>query len=324
MDIIKPPKLKNGDVVGVISPSMPVFSKKGLTRGMKVLESLDFKPKLGPKALEVSGNYKAGSRKDRIQDLNAMFLDDEVKGIFCTGGGYVSIQLLPDMDWAMIEKNPKIFVGYSDITTLLNAITEKTGLITFHGPTIEVLSSETKSAKFTVQGLKDALMKGEKGKLPNYTEWKVLKAGKAEGNLVGGNLDVTASLLGTAYEPKWDGKILFWEEVGETIEGIDNMLWRLRVAKVFKKIEGMVIGKITNLQSIEDETEGWANLEKPPVLEDIILEATEGFNFPILYGADFGHDVPSLTLPVGAKAYLDCPAVGRIGKIMIMEKYLTD
>lgn len=324
MDIIKPPKLKNGDVVGVISPSTPVFSKKDLTRGMKVLESLGFKPKLGPKALEVTGNYKAGTRKDRLHDLNAMFLDDEVRGIFCTGGGYISIQLLPDMDWSMIEKNPKIFVGYSDITTLLNTITEKTGLITFHGPTVETLNSETKSAKFTLQSLKDSLMKGEKSRLANYTEWKVLKAGKAEGNLVGGNLDVTSSLLGTPYEPKWDGKILFWEEVGETIEGIDNMLWRLRVAKVFKKIEGMIVGKITNMQSIEDETEGWSNLENPPVLEDIILEATEGFNFPIIYGADFGHDVPSLTLPIGAKAFMDCAAVGRIGKVSIIEKYLTD
>lgn len=329
METIKPPKLKNGDVVGVISPSEPVFSKKKLSRGLKALEAMGFKPKLGPKALEVYANYQAGTREDRIKDLHSMFLDDEVKGIFCTGGGYASIQLLPDIDWEIIEKNPKIFMGYSDITVLLTAIHEKTGLITFHGPTVEAglssdLGSLSRGKKFTLKSFKSALTKGEKGPLPNYTEWKVLKPGKGDGILIGGNLNVLLSLMGTPYEPKWDGKILFWEEVDETIEGIDNYLWRLRVAKVFKKIEGMVVGKITNLHSIEEETGGWANLEKPPVLEDVIMQATEGYNFPILYGVDFGHDVPSLTLPVGAKALLDCPAPGRVGKVSITEKYLAD
>lgn len=324
MDTIRPSKLKTGDVVGVISPSTPVFSRKNLSKGLKLLESIGFKPKLGPKALEVQANYKAGTKEDRLHDLHAMFLDDEVKAIFTTGGGYVSIQLLPDIDWEIVEKNPKIFIGYSDITTLLTAMTNKTGLVTFHGPTIENLNTETKGGKFTLKSLKNTLMKGETGRLPNYTEWKVLKPGRAEGTLIGGNFNIMLSLMGTPYEPKWDDKILFWEEVDETIEGLDNYLWRLRVAKVFKKIEGMIVGKITNLQSIEDETEKWANLEKPPIIEDIILEATKGYNFPIIYGVDFGHDVPSLTLPVGAKAAIDCPAPGRIGKITLTEKYLAD
>lgn len=257
-----------------------------------------------------------------------MFLDDEVKAIFCTGGGYASIQLLPDIDWEIIEKNPKIFIGYSDITALLTAMSEKTGLITFHGPTVEAgLTSDlgaSKGKKFTLKSLKNALMKGETGKLGGFTEWKVLKLGRAEGALIGGNLDVMLSLMGTPYEPKWDGKIFFWEDVGLTIEDIDNFLWRLRVAKVFKKIEGMIVGKITDLRSIEEETEKWANLEKPPTIEEVISNATEGFNFPILYSVDFGHDVPTLTLPVGAKALLDCPAPGRVGKISIKEKYLAD
>ena len=322
--MIKPPKLKPGDVVGVVSPSMPVFSKKALSNGMAILESMGFKPKLGPKALEVHANYQAGPIKDRLTDLLAMFLDDEVKAIFCTGGGYAAIQLLPEIDWSIIEKNPKIFVGYSDITTLLTAITEKTGLITFHGPLIQGLNSETKGGKFTLKNFKNAITKGEPGSLSSFTEWKVLRPGRAEGTLIGGNFDTLLGLMGTPFEPKWDGKILFLEETAENIESLDNFLWRLRVAKVFKKIEGLIIGKITDLISIEDETEGWANMDKPPVLEDIILEATEGYNFPVIYGVDFGHDVPSLTLPVGAKALLDCSAKGRVGKIQITEKYLAD
>jgi len=323
MDIIKPRKLKAGDVVGIVSPSSPVISKRNLSRGMKILESLGFKPKLAPRALEVHANYQAGTREERLMDFHAMFADDEVKGIFCTGGGYASIQLLQDIDWDIIRKNPKVFVGYSDITTLLNPMFEKSGLITFHGPTIEGLMNETKGAKYTVRNLKEAVMKGDTRKLPEFTEWKTLKPGKAEGGLVGGNLNILTALLGTPYEPKWDGKILFWEEVNETIEGLDNYLWRLRISKVFKKIEGMVIGKVTDVQSIDDEdNDKWATLEKPPVLEDVILRATEGFNFPILYGVDFGHDVPSLTLSVGAKVGLNCPAQGRIGSISILEKYL--
>lgn len=319
-----PPKLKPGDVVGVISPSSPVFSKKNLTRGMKVLESLGFKPKLGPKALAVHGNYMAGSREDRLSDLHAMFLDDEVKGIFCTGGGDSAMQLLSGIDWELIKKNPKIFVGYSDITTILAAMHEKTGLITFHGPTIEGFNSDTKGGKYTLAHFKNTVMKGNAGELEGYTEWKVLKPGRDEGELVGGNLNTITYLLGTPFEPKWDGKILFWEEVNETVAAIDNFLWHLRNARVFKKIEGMVVGKITNLETIEDETEKWASLDRPPLIEDVILKATEGYNFPILYGVDFGHDAPSLTLPIGTKALLDCPMSGRTGRMYIQEKYLKD
>ena len=321
---IKPSRLKSGDVVGIISPSSAVYSKKTLSKGMRVLESIGFKPKLGPKALAVSGSYQAGTPEDRVHDLHAMFLDDEVKAVFCTGGGYSSIQLLPDIDWEVIEKNPKIFVGYSDITTLLTAINQKTGLVTFHGPLILGLDSDTKGGRYTLRQFKNTLMKTEPTKLQGYTEWKVLRPGKAEGELLGGNLDVLLSLMGTPFEPRWDGKILFWEEVDETIEGLDHYLWRLRVSKVFKKIEGMVIGKITDLQPIDEDEETWSHLDNPPTIEDVILKATEGFNFPILYGADFGHDVPSLTIPVGVKARLDCPAVGRVGKLSILEKYLTE
>lgn len=322
MEIIKPQKIKRGDVIGVISPSTPIVSKQELSKGMKVLESMGFRPKLGPNALEVHASYQAGTREDRLSDLHAMFADDEVKAIFCTSGGYSAIQLLSDIDWDIIRKNPKIFVGYSDITTLLNPIYEKTGLVTFHGPMILGLDSETKGGKYTVRNLKNVLMKGETGKLPAYTEWKVLRQGKAEGTLIGGNLNILLSLIGTPYEPKWDDAILFWEETDETIEGIDNYLWRLRLAKVFKKIDGMIVGKVTNIYSIEEDNDKWAALEKPPVLENVILHATEGFNFPILYNADFGHDVPSLTIPIGAKATLDCPAQGRIGGISLIEKYL--
>jgi len=324
-DVVKPEVLKKGDVVGIISPSTPIYSKRDLSRGIRALEKLGFKPKLSEGALAVSGGYLAGTREERLKDLHRMFLDDEVKAIFCTGGGYASIQLLPDIDWDLIEKNPKIFMGYSDITALLIAMYEKAGIVTFHGPMIQGLRNETKGQKFTMNSFEETLMKGKTGKVQAFTEWKTLKQGRAEGTLVGGNLDTILSLIGTPYEPKWDGKILFWEETDETIEGIDNYLWQLRIAKIFKKIEGMVVGKISNMHPIdEDDEDRWGKIEKPPMVEDIILEATKGFDFPILYGVDFGHDVPNLTLPIGAKASMDCSELGRIGKFAITEKYMKE
>jgi muramoyltetrapeptide carboxypeptidase len=324
-EIIKPPKLKKGDIIGVIAPSNPIAYKQEVTYGMKILEGLGFQPKLSPKALEVHGNYQAGTREDRLSDFHQMFAVDEVKGIFCASGGYSSIQLLQDIDWDLIKKNPKVFLGYSDITTLLNAIYTKTGLITFHSPNVESLDSpRTKGGKYTVENLKQILMKGNPQKYASYTEWKTLKPGRAEGDLIGGNLNVLTSLLGTPYEPKWDGKILFWEEVDATIEEIDNYLWRLRVAKVFKKIEGMVVGKITNIETMEAEDDYRRALDKPLTLENVIQHATEGFNFPILYGVDFGHEVPSITIPIGAEAKIDCPAPRRVGSFAITEKYLSE
>jgi muramoyltetrapeptide carboxypeptidase len=324
-DVIKPEILEKGDVVGIISPSTPIYSKKDLSRGIRALEKLGFKPKLAEEALAVSGGYLAGTREQRLKDLHRMFLDDEVKAIFCTGGGYSSLQLLPDIDWDIIQKNPKIFMGYSDITTLLIAMHEKTGMVTFHGPMVQGLRSETKGQKFTMNSFEETLTKGKTGKVASFTEWKTLKKGRAEGTLIGGNLNTILGLIGTPYEPKWDGKILFWEETDETIEGIDNYLWKLRIAKVFKKIEGMIVGKISNMHPIdEDDGDTWGKIEKPPMVEDVILEATKGFDFPILYGVDFGHDVPNLTLPIGAKASLDCSEEGRIGKLAITEKYLKD
>ncbi len=324
MNTQKPIKLTEGDVVGIVSPSGPVFSKRDLTRGMKALESIGLKPRLAPKALEVHANYQAGRKSDRLHDLKAMFLDDEVRAIFCASGGYSAIQLLPDIDWRTIQKNPKVFVGFSDITILLNTIHEKTGLITFHGPNVEDLDLATKGGKYSLKMLENAVVHGKTENLDTYTEWKVLREGRVEGEFLGGNLSVLLSLMGTPYEPKWEGKILFWEEDNETVEGIDNFLWRLRVAKVFKKIEGMVVGKVTRLQSIEEDGSAWGDLEKPPTLEDVIIEATNGYNFPILYNVDIGHEVPSLTLPIGAKALLDCPKKGRVGNIALTDSYLAE
>lgn len=326
-EIIKPARLKSGDKIGIISPSSPLSSKRRLFRGMNVLRSMGFVPILSQSVSKALSPHQAGSLEERLLDFHTMFADKEIKGIFCTTGGYISIQLLPFIDWNVIKKNPKVFVGYSDITVLLNAIYSKTGLITFHGPMIEWLDrGDTRSGRYTIKNLKNVLMKGAIGKMFPFTEWRVLKSGRATGVLIGGNFNIFTSILGTHYLPKCEGKILFLEEVDETIEGLDNYFWRLRASGVFKKIQGLIIGKITNVQDFDDEYDG-KNRKKirsgvSPTQEEVILQATRGFDFPIMHDVDFGHDVASMTLPIGGRVRMECPSREKIGSVFIVRNYL--
>jgi muramoyltetrapeptide carboxypeptidase len=319
--VVRPKMLKAGDSVGIISPSS-LITRTDIRRGIEILRSMGLSVRLGANALRKRYGYQAGSPEERVSDFNEMFSDPSIKGIFCTTGGYSAIQLLPDIDWDLIKKNPKVFVGYSDITTLLNAIYRKTGLVTFHGPLIEGLGKYMNGGcVYTVDSLTRTLMEGGTGPLPSYTKWSVLKPGIAEGTLIGGNLNVLLSLIGTPYEPKWEGSILFLEEVDDTDESIDHCMWCLRIAGVFDAIRGIIVGKFTKMYSIRRDG-SIPPVRNASIVRRIILSATEGFNFPILYGVDFGHYVPSLTIPVGARASIDCRDVNGKGSFSIVEKYL--
>lgn len=321
---ILPSRLYPGDVVGIISPSAPVDSREDLEKGLEALRSLGLVPKPSKNALAVHRNYMAGTRAERLEDFHAMFSDSEVKAIFCTGGGYVSGQLLMDINWDFIRKNPKIIMGYSDITTILLAIWKKTNMVTFHGSTIEGWDAKDPSEQFVLEHFKSILMEGTLGAMPHLTGWTVLRPGCVHGRLLGGNLDILTGFLSNAYAPKWDGAILFWEELEETVERLDHHLTRLRVDGIFKKIRGMIVGKITDLQPLEEEESRDRHFGKAPSVEEMILEATEDYDFPILYGVDFGHRVPTLTFPIGARVLLDCPRGGREGNISILQKYLGE
>jgi len=321
---VLPSRLEAGDVVGVISPSTPVDSREELEKGLETLRSFGLIPKLSKNALAVHRNYMAGKYEDRLEDLHAMFADPEVRGIFCTGGGYVSNQLLLDINWDLIRKNPKILVGYSDITTLLLAIWKKTNMVTFHGTAIEGWDAKDPCEQFTLEHFRSVLMDGALGAMPHLTKWTVLRPGCVQGRLLGGNLEILTAYLINAYAPKWDGAILFWEDTDETIERFDFHLTRLRVDGIFKKIRGMIVGKVSNLQPIEEEDGRGHDLGRAPSVEEMILEVTKDYTFPILYGADFGHVLPTLTLPLGARVLLDCPRGGREGNISILQKYLEE
>ncbi len=321
--LVLPPRLKEGDVVGVISTSSPVMSAENLKRGMDALETLGLKPKLAPNALNGHKNYMAGTDEERISDFHAMFADPEVKGIFCTGGGHTAMHLLPRIDWELILHNPKIFVGYSDVTSLLLAIWNKTGLVTFHGSAIEELNISDPEDAFTVAQFKYMLMDGTIGALSRRSTWEVLRGGEARGHLVGGNFEILTESIGTPYEPDWEDAILVVEETEETAATLDHYLWRLRLTGVLDKISGMIVGKVTEYESTEEDNEP-PHLGKSPSPEEVILSETKGFSFPILYGVDFGHDVANITLPIGVDTYLDCTSLFPHGRISILGSYLSD
>ena len=248
---IKPRALRKNDKIGIISPSEPIIYKKKFLRGVKTLKKMGFRVVLGKNVLKEHGAYMAGTDEKRAADLNAMFKNRGIRGIFCSRGGMTSNRLLDLIDYRSIKKNPKVFMGLSDITVLSNVIHKKTGLVTFHGPNVEFGFSHGIKGRhnFTFEYFKKAVMTPRPiGNVPRWKTIDVLKAGKASGALVGGNLEVLMTLLGTKYEPNWKGKIFFWEEAGRTTEEIDFWLTHLRLSGVFEKISGMAIGKLVRLR----------------------------------------------------------------------------
>lgn len=248
----------------------------------------------------------AGTDQERASDLNAMFRNKEIKGIFCSRGGFNSNQILELIDYDAIRKNPKVFMGLSDITVLLNAIYKKTGLVVFHGQNVEFGFSRGFSGinGYTAEYFSKAVMDNNPiGPIRNRRKLEIMKKGKVSGELIGGNLESLMALIGTGYEPDWKNKILFWEEDGNTTEDMDFYLTHLKLCGAFEKISGMVIGKITNYNVLEPGDD-WKK-EKILPFARIILNACRDYKFPVIKGVAFGHYYPQITLPVGARASID-------------------
>lgn len=302
MKMIKPAALEIGDTIGIVSPSGPILFKKDyVMNGIKILQEMGFKTKLGKNALKENG-YMAGTDEERKNDLMEMFEDKKIKAIFTTRGGDVASRLLDILDYNAIRKNPKILMGLSDITVLLNAINKKTGLVTFHGPLVawgvncsfwRLKSMESYSKGYM---LKTLTVKKPVGNIKPVAKRIAIKEGKTEGILIGGNLDCIEKLSGTKYEPDFRKKIFFWEEFREYVEDMDRDLTHLRLHGIFDKINGMIIGHL----------EGYLSKgEKYKRFEKMIKEVTKEYDFPILKAEEFGHTLKNAIIPVGIKARID-------------------
>lgn len=286
-------RLNYGDTIGLIAPA-GIANEENIDKGIKKLESMGFRVKEG-KSIYKKWGYFAGEDVERAEDIMDMFEDKAVDMILCVRGGYGSMRLLPYLNFSKIKKNPKIFMGYSDITALLNYIYQKTGLITFHGP---MLTSDFDN-EHTRKSFIAAVMLGYNNySIINPCDMKLLSNSdkKVEGKIVGGNLSLICGTLGTKYAIDTKGNILFIEEVGEQPYKIDRMLTQLILSDKLKECEGIILGQFTEC---EDPSSGF-------LLNEVIKDRLLSLNKPIVANLASGHDNPKLTLPIGAKCRLNC------------------
>lgn len=300
--MLKGKKLQTGDTIGLIGPSGAVRTEGAVERAVEYAKGLGFQVKLGESAHARYG-YLSGKDEVRARDVNAMFADPQVDAIVCTRGGYGTMRILDMLDYDVIRANPKIFVGFSDITAMHIAFLEKAGLATFHGPMATGWNDEFPDG-FTQKAFYDAVMKAEPlGALNNaqgYHERKTVNAGSAEGLLVGGNLSLIAGTIGTPYELDTKGRILFIEEIGERTYCVDRMLTQLRLAGKFNDCAGIVFGDFNDCP-----------VEYPEfglTLEEVIRDIAAPCAKPIFTGLQAGHVSPKLTLPFGVRCRMDADA----------------
>ncbi len=312
-DVIFPAGLKTGSRVGLISPAGSVDEKQVLESEAN-LRSIGLEPVRGKNVLGKFG-YLAGSDRERADDVNKMFSDDSVEGIWCTRGGYGCSRMLGYLDYEIIRKNPKPLIGYSDITALNYALFAKTGLVSFSGPvgisTFDELSiSSIKSLLFSGNISQGHIIKNGTGKTDEYTPMTIME-GKSRGRLIGGNLSVIVSLIGTPYEPDYENAILFIEEVSEEPYRIDRMLTQMLLSGRLNKIKGIAAGIFTKCVSNEERS----GLSGSFSFREVLTDRLKNPAVPAFYGFGFGHVSNKYTIPFGAMAELDASA----GTLTILE-----
>ncbi|MEX1002348.1 MAG: LD-carboxypeptidase [Crocinitomicaceae bacterium] len=293
--ILKPKGLIKGQTIGLTAPAGSIWNKYHITKIQQILGDLGFLTKVGPTNYEQKG-YLAGSDEMRAKEFMEMVEDDSIHGILTMRGGWGCSRMLDLLDFDIIAKHPKVIMGFSDITSLINAIYLKTGLFTFHGP-----CGYSSWDDFTTNEVIKATVLGHPYEMKNPSDseevQKVWSSGKAQGRLVGGNLTVISSMIGTSYEPNWSKKILFLEEIKEEPYRVDRMLWQLKQAGVFKKINGLVLGSFRKCEPEEPE--------KSFTLEEVFEQHFSAVPFPVFQGASFGHIGPKFTLPIGVNAEIN-------------------
>ena len=303
---VRPVRLQPGDTVGLVDPASALWEPMNVEIVEESLAALGFKTKRGTNLLARRG-YFAGTDEQRAADVSAMFADPEVRAILCVRGGWGCARLLPLLDWPAIARHPKILLGYSDVTALLLALHAKTGLVTFHGPV-----GTSQWNPFNVGYMKRVLQEGEAVTFENLREVgeddltvvenrvQTLHPGTARGRLLGGNLSVLASLVGSGYLPDWDGCILFLEDVEEAPYRIDRMLTQLRLAGILRQARAVIWGRCSDC----GPGEGFGSLTISEVLQDHI----KPLGVPAWQGAMIGHIEKQFTLPVGIEVEADATA----------------
>jgi muramoyltetrapeptide carboxypeptidase len=299
--IIKPKRLKTGDTVGVIAPASGV-SPEDLEKALQNLADLGLKTKVGKHARAQNG-FLAGTDGQRLADLHWAFADKEIDAVWCVRGGYGVSRLLPAVDFNLIKKNPKIFIGYSDITALHVSIYQNCGFTTFHGPVaastfsdytknhvVEVLMNP--SAPYKIELSPDNIAKES-----SLFKTEVITKGKARGKLIGGNLSLLTALAGTPFGLRNSrGKILFIEDVNEQPYRVDRMLTQLRQTTNLHQLAGIALGVFADCEAKDEGSQS---------LIEVVKDRLGDLKIPVIYGLSFGHIRDQFTLPIGIEAELD-------------------
>lgn len=310
---VKPPRLRAGDTVGLIEPAGFTDDTFDLEPVKQNIIAMGLKPKPSRHLTDRYG-YLAGKDADRAADVNDMYADPDVKAVFAVRGGWGCARILPYLDFARIRANPKLLIGYSDITALHLAFAARAGFTTIHGPVassgwnrfswdyFRAVAFDGATPTFTNPvGTEDRLVQ-------RIGSIRTFGAGKATGRLLGGNLTVLAALMGTPWMPDFTGAILFIEDIGEQPYRIDRMLTQLALGGVLGKLAGVVFGQCTDCGPAGASYGGFT-------LSEVLDQHLRPLGIPVFQGAQFGHVASQFSLPVGAKAEMDADA----GTIRLLE-----
>ena len=312
MKTIKPKKLQKGDTVMIVSPSsaVPDEFKKNFNNGVKFLEGLGLKVEIGKNVFK-KHYYSAGTVEERLSDIHEAFENKKIKAVIMSIGGSTANNLLDGLDFDLIKRNPKIFLGISDGTTLLNPIFSKTGLITYHGPDLIFTFGLPMSVAIR-ENLVRTLFNGNVGELrpnPNwkgldelnknekYQGWQCVRKGKTSGKLIGGNINCLTNLDNTDFRSDYKNSILFLEAYELNVEDLDQAFTHFRQTKVFDEISGLILGHFYGSHMTDKKQDR--------KVSDVILEVTKDYSFPILEIGELGHNVENYILPIGCQATID-------------------
>lgn len=293
-----PEKLKSGDTVGLICTSSRI-SEERKVQCEEAVRQLGYNVKTADNVTADLAGYMAGDGRVRAEWVNRMFADPDVKGIFCIRGGDGSSRIMEHLDYELIKNNPKVFVGYSDVTNLHLALNQNCNMVTFHGPMVssnmvDSFDEDTKTSFFEAIDADGSF----NYKNPEEVPVKVLKEGKAEGILTGGNLSLLSASIGTPYELNTEGRILFIEEVAEPITKIEKWIYHLRNAGKLRQCSGILLGQFTKIR----------NDDKNYDYLCCIKDAVDGLDIPVMYDVQSGHGSKIMTLPMGAVCRMDTSA----------------
>ncbi len=302
---IKPPRLQKGDTIGLVAPGSGV-DEVAFAKALATVKRLGFTPYY-TKYAKLQIGYLAGTDAQRVEDIHHMFAKPEVKGILCVRGGYGSNRLLPLINYDLIKANPKVLMGYSDISALLFGVYSQTGLIGFHGP-VAISSFNDWATQHFYRLLLEAASQvkinppkhWKEDKDDDYKTIKLTK-GRTQGELVGGNLSVITSLVGTPYDIDYTGKIVFLEEIEEPPYKIDRMLTQLLLAGKLQKAAGIALGVFKGCDLNPQDPDNADSF----TLKEVLKNRLANLQIPVLYGLPFGHIADNATLPLGIQAQLD-------------------